>query len=539
LVISDTTTVVGANLIVPITFENNTGKVFSIDARLQYSPTHLAFVAIDQAGTLSSGFQYILNTQTPGQIIITGQGTQPITAESGLMLSLKFRALRAGTVPVKLAGVQVSDVLINGGQIPVIGEYGEVTVNASLWTGAVYFWNQNRQLKDVTVTLSNGTETITATTGWDGGYTAPLPTTGTWTATFSKPKSEFDRSAVSSLDAAITHQRAAQLTSFGIPFMEWSADADNRAPITSYDANRILRFVAQYVDSDAACGQWRGEEITAEVTGPTSSGHITKMWLMCDVTGNWVPDGTVRAAEAILSPAITTTVISVEPLVVRVSSDQPFSGLALQFDQNVQAVTALGFDSVQPNGGFVPLASMTGDVSSIDLTIVPMEGTEVLIIETIAIDEYAEVSGPSLTLDPNMPLPCVLDPNICTDLQVRLTVEPIEIYADQKVTITITVTNSGPPTEVATNMTNPGDLESSWDDSFAAGETKLYTTTFQLDQSFTFTATATPSRPELRPADNKDFAIVTVIEEFPVIWLQIFLPTVGGGVRPPDGGEPR
>ncbi|NCS97915.1 MAG: hypothetical protein GW762_04980, partial [Candidatus Pacebacteria bacterium] len=82
LIISDTSTVVGTDLMVPVAIRNNTGQVFSIDARLQYSPTHLSFLGIDQVGTLSSGFQYILNTQTPGQIIITGQGTQPITAES-------------------------------------------------------------------------------------------------------------------------------------------------------------------------------------------------------------------------------------------------------------------------------------------------------------------------------------------------------------------------------------------------------------------------------------------------------------------------
>ncbi|QQS44380.1 hypothetical protein IPM65_02150 [Candidatus Roizmanbacteria bacterium] len=405
LTIPDTTTVVGNEIMVPLEFRNNTGQIYSIDARLQYSPTHLSFVGIDQAGTATQNFQYILNTGTPGSIIITGQGQQPITTNSGLMLRLKFRALRAGTVPVMLSGVQVPEVLINGGSMPVAGEYGQVTVNASLWTGAVYFWNGNKPMKDVTVTLSNGIDVVTATTGWDGGYTAALPTMGTWTATFSKQKSEYDRHAVSSMDAALTHQRAALRTTFGIPYMEWSADADDKQPITSYDANRILRFAARYNDSDAACGDWRGEAITVEVNGPTSSGHITKLWLMCDVTGNWLPGDSVAAAEVAETPNITTTVISTQPLVVRISSEQPFSGLALQFDQSVQSVMAAGFDTVQPNAGFVPLASMTDPVSSVDLTIIPTEGTQVLTLESITVDELSAVNGPTMSLDPQDEMP--------------------------------------------------------------------------------------------------------------------------------------
>lgn len=402
LIIPNTSTVVGNEIMVPVAFRNNTGQMYSIDARLQYSPTHLAFVGIDQAGTLSSGFQYILNTNTPGSIIITGQGNTPITDNAGLMLRLKFRALRAGTVPVKLTGVQVPEVLINGGSIPVAGEYGQVTVNASLWTGAAYYWN--RPLKDVVVTLTNGTDVVTTTTGWDGGYTAALPTLETWTATFNRETAQYDRNAVSSMDAALTHQYAAQLINLG-DYAKLSADADGKQPITSYDANRILRYVARYVDNDAVCGKWRGENITAEVNGPTSSGHISKLWMMCDVSGNWLPDGTVRSAEATDTPSITTTVISVEPLVVRVSSDQPFSGLALQFDQDVQSVTATGFDTVQPNGGLVPLASMTAQVNTVDLTIVPVEGTEVLTLDSITVDELAPVGGPTIKLDPQDEMP--------------------------------------------------------------------------------------------------------------------------------------
>ena len=137
---------------------------------------------------------------------------------------------------------------------------------------------------------------------------------------------------------------------------------------------------------------------------------------------------------------------------------------------------------------------------------------------------------------PAYPLPCVLDPMLCTDLKVELKVEPTEIKAGQTVTATVAITNNGSASQVSTSLNMPDGPVVNRVDDFAAGETKIYTVSTQLANSFTFTATAVADRPELRPADNKDFAIVTVIEEFPVIWLQIFLPTVGGGVRPPDGG---
>ncbi len=137
------------------------------------------------------------------------------------------------------------------------------------------------------------------------------------------------------------------------------------------------------------------------------------------------------------------------------------------------------------------------------------------------------VSGPSLRLDPSFPLPCVLDPSICTDLQVALTVEPTEIYAGEQVTVTVIITNNGSASKVSSILQMPNGLEKNWDDDdFAEGEMKVYTVTVELGESFTFTATATSDRPELRPSDNTDFAIVTVIENFPVIWLQFYLPVV-------------
>ncbi len=526
LVIPDTTTVVGNEVIVPVSFRGNTGSIFSIDARVNYSNTHLVFAGIDQQGTLSQGFQYVLNTNTLGSVIVTGQGTQPITAESGLMLRLKFRAQRAGNVPVTLVGVQTTDPLINGGAIPVVGEYGQVKVNASEWTGAVYFWNGPKVMKDVTVTLTNGTDVVTGTTGWDGGYTVALPATGTWTASFSKPKSESDRHAVSSLDAALTHRRAALLTSFGIPFMEWSSDADNRAPITSYDANRILRYVARYVDNDAVCGEWRAESITVEVTGPNSAGHISKMWMMCDVTGNWVPDGTVRAAEVAETPNITTTVISVEPLVLRVSSDQPFSGVSLQFDQDVQAVTATGFDTVEPNGGLVPLASMTDSVNSVDLTIVPEEGTKVLSLNAITVDEFDAVSGPTMALEPQFPLPCVVAPDSCSDMQISLSLEPSEVEPGDMITVTAVVTNAGPANVTASlSVEVPSYVAVNDLKELAAGESYTWQQSFQAILGGPVKAMVASDATELRPGNEEATVNLTVMPALVEPYLY-FLPAV-------------
>lgn len=512
LSIPDTTTVVGNEIVVPVNFSNNTGQIYSIDARLQYSPTHLTFVGIDQQGTATQNYQYRLNTQTPGSIIITGQGQQPITDESGLMLRLKFRAQRAGIVPVSLAGVQVAEVLINGGAIPVNGEYGNVTVNASLWTGAVYFWNGNKPMKDVVVTLTNGTDVITGITGWDGGYTIPVPSLGTWTATFNRETTTSDRNAVSALDAALTHSRAALLTTFGIPYMEWSADADEKQPITAYDANRILRYVARYNDPDTVCGEWRAEKITAEVNGPNSGGHISKLWLMCDVTGNWVPDGTVRAAELAETPVITTTVVSIDPLVLRVSSDQPFLGLALQFDQNVQAVTAAGFDTVEPNNGFVPLASMTDPVNSVDLTIVPSEDTDLLSLDSITVDEYDAVIGPTMSLEPQYPLPCVTAPDSCADMQVSLQVEPTEVEPGDMITVTAVVTNAGPANVTASlSVEVPSYVAVNDLKELASGQSYTWQQTYQAILGGEVKAMVASDATELRPGDEESTVYLTVM----------------------------
>jgi len=233
---------------------------------------------------------------------------------------------------------------------------------------------------------------------------------------------------------------------------------------------------------------------------------------MCDVTGNWVPDGTVRTAEVVETPNITTTVLSVNPLVVRVSSEQSFSGLALQFDQDIQAVTATGFDTVEPNGGLVPLASMTDSVNSVDLTIVPEEGTKVLSLNAITVDEFGAISGPTMVLEPQFPLPCVVAPDSCADMQVSLQVQPSEVEPGDMITVTAVITNAGAANVTASlSVEVPSYVATQELKELAAGESFTWQQSFQAILGGEIKAMVASDATELRPGDEEATVNLTVM----------------------------
>jgi len=274
----------GSTLTVPIIVSDTTGKgVISYDFRLNFDPAVLSpqGVAFDKAGTLSTGFEVNSGTGTPGQVVISGFGSAPLTG-AGTLLNLKFNVV--GTPPTS-SDLTLDPFTFNEGVPFAEISGGHVFVQGTI-RGSVLYGTSATGVPNVAISAVGAPITAT-TTASDGTYLLGGFGPGAYMVT---PTKTGDINGITALDASLISQflvGAATLTNT----QQTAAEVSGNGTVSSFDAALIAQYVVA-LPNNGVTGQWRflpPLRSYAAVASLTSENYVAI--LMGEVSGNWSPTG--------------------------------------------------------------------------------------------------------------------------------------------------------------------------------------------------------------------------------------------------------
>lgn len=363
-------------VVIPVNVSDTTGKgVISYDFTVTYDASVLTPLApaFDATGTISGNFNFNVNSGTPGQILISGYGTQPLTG-AGTMLYLRFTA--SGNAPA-CSSVGFSAFIFNDGNPGVNTSNGQVCIVNGAVSGTVTNGNSAGNLPVPNVTLTGaGGSTISATTAANGTYLLEGFGNGTYTVTPSK--SGDVNGAVSSLDAAMVSRYAVGFETLSANQMI-VADVSGSNTVNSYDAALISQYVVLIANPGSA-GTWKfipASRTYSDLTSNQPDQNYTAL-LMGDVTGNWtapnafaelskIESKTDQAAVAVSLPAVYGGLN--QTITVPVSVGEITGRGVLSFDTEISFDPAvLQLDAVAPFDKNGTLSSSFAATPNINLT---------------------------------------------------------------------------------------------------------------------------------------------------------------------------
>ncbi len=284
-------TLPGTPVTVPINVDDVTGNgILSYTFTLDYNASVLSYTGISQTGTLSNGFSFTVNNNTPGTLRINIYGTEPL-AGSGTILNIMFQANGAiGTT----SPMNLSQMLLNEGSPCVTGSNGMVTVISSTVSGVITYGNTLTFTPVPGVNLSGaGSVPVTATTAvGTGAYTMTGFGPGAYTVT---PSKTGNVNGITGLDAATLSQYAVGLISLNTTQLA-AGDVSENGTVSGLDA----AFVSQWVintPNPGSTGTWKfipSSRSYTNVNSPQSNQDYSAI-LMGEVTGNWIPPGALSS----------------------------------------------------------------------------------------------------------------------------------------------------------------------------------------------------------------------------------------------------
>jgi len=327
----------GTSLIVPVTVGDLTGRgVVAYDFTVMFDPAVVSLPSsvFDNTGTLSGGMTITPNMGTPGKLTISAFGTLPLSG-SGTLLNLKFNVIgAAGTCSdLTWTGFQ-----FNEGTPCAATSNGRVCVDGSISGTVSYCVAPAKKVPGVVVTASSSQSNTTDSAGF---YILNGLSGGAVTVT---PTKTGDVNGISSFDASLAAQRAANLISF-TSCQESAADASNNGVVSSFDASLIAQYAAGISNASSIAGTWKFapvNRIYPSVTGNLTGQNYDAV-LVGDVSGNWAAPGSSPLPAAVQVPvslpnASGPTGASVTiPIMVGNLTGQGFMSydFELTFDQNV------------------------------------------------------------------------------------------------------------------------------------------------------------------------------------------------------------
>jgi Tol biopolymer transport system component len=270
-------------LIVPINVsDTNEWGILSYDFILNYNPEVVEPLAVpyDTSGSLSTNFE-VNAASTPGQIVISGFGTAPLSG-AGTLLNLKFRVIGA---PQALSSLNLGPVTFNEGLPFSIVSSGSVRVTGVM-RGAVSYATSASVSGVPGVSLSAaGSPNVSATTDSDGTYEMVGFGLGSYTAT---PSKQGDNGGITALDASLVSRFLVGTASLTME-QQLAGDVSGNGSLTSFDAALIAQYVAG-ISNAGQTGTWRfypESRSYTSVANETAQDYIA--FLMGEVSGNWAP----------------------------------------------------------------------------------------------------------------------------------------------------------------------------------------------------------------------------------------------------------
>lgn len=101
-------------------------EILAFAMTLRFDPDLLSFTAVDSQGTLTASWQILSNVSSPGELLLAGSHTQPLTG-SGLLMNLQF-VVTEGAIPGNCCTLELADVQFNEGDPPSAPQNGQFCV---------------------------------------------------------------------------------------------------------------------------------------------------------------------------------------------------------------------------------------------------------------------------------------------------------------------------------------------------------------------------------------------------------------------------
>ncbi len=325
-------------VVVPVNIDDTTGRgILSVTYTLSYNPSVLGYVGIDQVGTLSSAFNFTVNSTTPGTLIINIYGTNPL-AGAGVLMNIRFQA--NGAIGTSSAA-NFSGVLLNEGVPCVNTTNGLITVISSTISGVVSYGN-SVSFKPVPNTTLNapGTPSVSGTSAYvTGAYTLSGFGPGPYTVT---PSKSGDVNGISGLDAAQISQHVVGLITLNANQLA-AADVSNNGTVSGLDSSYISQWVVS-IPNPSITGTWKF--VPANRNYPNVNTAQTNQdysgILMGEVTGNWTaPVGPIPP------PMFERTIDPEKAIGVEVAKASAESGSEVNVPVSIRDITGKGVIAYQ------------------------------------------------------------------------------------------------------------------------------------------------------------------------------------------------
>ncbi len=326
-------------LTVPVNVSDTSGRgIISYDFVVNYDSSVLTpmATAFDKTGTLSGGFEVSVNSTTPGTLIVSGFGANPLSG-SGTLLNLKFTAI--GDAP-NCGALNFTSFQFNEGSPASTTTSGQACVTGGDISGTVIYGTSTTTVNVSNVALAaTGTPNVNTTTATDGTYTLTGLGGGEYSVTPSK--SGEVNNAVTALDASLISQYVIGTATFDAN-QQTAADISGNGSITSYDAGLTAQYVVETPNPGNA-GTWRfipASRTYANVETNQTNQDYTAI-LMGDVSGNWTAPQSFaeKEPEFVLADAVPVSLPS-----INASSNSPLTIPVSVGDLTGRSVQAYQFD---------------------------------------------------------------------------------------------------------------------------------------------------------------------------------------------------
>ena len=262
----------GQMIEIPVMLSNTEGML-SAELTLEYDSNVLTAKSV-RTGALANGWVLQGNTNTSGEVVITGAGFTPVSA-SGVLGYVLFEVVGDNGDQSALTVTRAS---LNDGAIETELAAGNFNVNvASSVGGRVTYWSGGKQVSGSEFTLTNSTSgTIKAISGSDGHFTFGNLPRDAYSLEVTK---DGEVNGISAYDASMVLRSVAGLTTLSAA-QRIAADVDCSGEVTALDAAYILQKAVGLIPGHfpGAGKDWAFTPAERSYTDLTSSRDIRKLY---------------------------------------------------------------------------------------------------------------------------------------------------------------------------------------------------------------------------------------------------------------------
>lgn len=384
--VTPTTGRVGEEIIVPVRVDKLRGRsIVTLNTRVMFNYELYELVGYYPGSTWQKASINLVPNQ-PGDVTLGIRSDSDwLLSTDGVIVLLRFKALKAGSAPVVLWELALESRL--GEEMPeVLARSAEVGVESYvLLTGQIVYTNTQFSVPGVIVDV-NQSEVVSQTTDGSGHYSFKLPYQSSASPVFSK---EGEDNSVSAFDAAIAERCALNMPKLGYPneCVVEVVDVTGDKKVTLIDSWYILRFSVGYRNESLA-GQWRfspGNVYYPQLTEDQTLNQTA--WIIGDISGNWANTSVFTASV----PLVTITAHS-RRMVVKIEG-ATFYGIQFQVANNepisINGASAEGF-TVAPSSDGHTIGLTSGEARTSAEIVVDINapiGTEIMVLN-LKIDEF-------------------------------------------------------------------------------------------------------------------------------------------------------